>query len=186
MLNLQPVLRGELLYLRPLRADDFEALFKVSSDPLIWEMHPERTRYQREVFQRFFQGAMDSKGALVAVDAKTEEVIGSSRYTGYSPEKKLVEMGYTFYARKCWGKGHNTEQKKLMLTHAFQAVDEVHFYIGENNLRSRRAIEKIGARLLKIIERKPLEGATYASAVYGITKTGFLNGPLGARAMTSS
>ena len=172
--DLQPTLKGRLLWLRPLREDDFEDLFKVSSDPLIWEMHPEKSRYQRDVFQQFFRAALDSEGAFVVLDAKTNEVIGSSRFSAFDPSKNSIEVGYTFLARRCWGKGYNSEMKALMLTHAFQYVNKVLFYIGETNLRSRKAIEKIGARLLEKIERQPKEGAKYFSTVYGIEKADFL------------
>jgi hypothetical protein len=68
--DLQPILRGQLLQLRPLRSDDFDALFAVAADPLIWEQHPARDRYQREVFRAFFDAAMASGGALIAMDVR--------------------------------------------------------------------------------------------------------------------
>jgi N-acetyltransferase len=172
--NLQPVLKGQLLYLRPLVPEDFDGLFAVSSDPLIWEQHPEKTRYKNDVFERFFQGAMDSRGALTAIDSKTGEIIGTSRFNALDLNQSCVEVGYTFLARRCWGSGYNTEMKSLMLKHAFQFVDRVYFYIGENNLRSRRAVEKIGATLLDKIERQPLEGAKYFATRYGLEKESFL------------
>jgi RimJ/RimL family protein N-acetyltransferase len=178
IVDLQPTLKGNLLWLRPLLKEDFEALFKVSSDPLIWELHPEKTRYQREVFQRFFQAALGSKGALVALDSTTNEIIGSSRFNAFDPAKRTLEVGYTFLARKFWGHNYNMEMKKLMLSHAFQFADQIFFYIGENNFRSRRAVEKIGAKLLKKIEREPKEGAKYFATLYGIEKQMFLAGPL--------
>jgi len=172
--NLQPTLRGNLLWLRPLKAEDFEALFAVSSDPLVWAMHPEKTRYRRDVFEGFFKAALESRGAFVALDAKSNEIIGSSRFAGLDLQRKTIEVGYTFLARKCWGKGFNTEMKTLMLEHAFQFVDKVFFYIGEENLRSRRAVEKLGARLLEKLERQPKEGAKYFAVVYGLNKDDFL------------
>jgi RimJ/RimL family protein N-acetyltransferase len=57
--DLQPTLTGTLLELRPLRLDDFDALFAAASDPLIWEQHPESDRYERTVFQRYFDGAIE-------------------------------------------------------------------------------------------------------------------------------
>lgn len=172
--DLQPTLKGNLLRLRPLKPEDFEALFAVSSDPLIWEMHPEKNRYQRDVFEKFFAAAIESRGAFAAIDSQSGEVIGSSRFTAFNPEKKSIEVGYTFLARKCWGKGYNREMKTLMLNHAFRFVENVFFYIGEKNHRSRRAIEKIGARLLEMRERQPREGAQYFSAVYGLSKSDFV------------
>jgi RimJ/RimL family protein N-acetyltransferase len=153
MLELQPHLSGKLVSLRPLAQSDFEALYAVAADPLIWELHPENTRYQRKVF-----------------DLKTGEVIGSSRYTGFIPEKSQIEVGYTFLSRSCWGKGHNSEMKQLMLGHAFQFVDHVHFFIGEENHRSRKAVEKLSAKLMDRIERKPLDGNPYFAVVYELSK----------------
>ena len=175
---MQPSLRGELLTLRPLKSDDFEALFAVSSDPLIWELHPERTRFQRDVFRKFFDAAMESKGAFAAIDNKTGEMLGSSRFAAYDPLTRTVEVGYSFLSRTVWGKGRNTEMKRLMLSHAFEHVDEVYFFIGSENHRSRRAIEKIGAKLLRTLERQPAEGSLYTATVYVLRKRNFETGPL--------
>jgi RimJ/RimL family protein N-acetyltransferase len=143
-LDRQPVLVGALLELRPLRADDFDALFRVASDPLIWEQHPDHDRHQRPVFQAFFDEALRSGGALVAIDRATGDVIGSSRYHGHDAERRLVEIGWTFLARAYWGGRYNGEMKRLMLEHAFRSVDRVLFVIGPDNRRSQRAVEKIG------------------------------------------
>jgi RimJ/RimL family protein N-acetyltransferase len=143
--DLQPVLRGQLLHLRPLRADDFDALFAVAADPLIWEQHPARDRYQPEVFRAFFDEAMASGGALIATDSRDGQVIGGSRYHGYDAEQSEIEIGWTFLARAYWGGEYNGEMKELMLRHAFTFVDRVIFLIGQENYRSQRAVEKIGA-----------------------------------------
>jgi N-acetyltransferase len=141
----QPVIKGELLQLRPLRLEDFADLYAVASDQLIWEQHPHNTRYQEEVFRKFFQDALASGGALVAIDSKTGRIIGSSRYDGYNREKGQVEIGWTFLARSHWGGVYNGEMKRLMLEHAFQFVDNVVFVIGIRNFRSQKAVEKLGA-----------------------------------------
>lgn len=143
--DLQPVLEGDLLELRPLAASDFDDLFTIASDPLIWEQHPVKDRYKKEVFVDFFCESLESGGALIAVDCKENQVIGSSRYHGYDSIKSEVEIGWTFLARSYWGGKYNGEMKKLMLEHAFKYVDSVIFLIGIGNLRSQRAIEKIGA-----------------------------------------
>ncbi|MGE0527205.1 MAG: GNAT family N-acetyltransferase [Bdellovibrionales bacterium] len=176
--DLQPVLVGERLRLRPLKPDDFEKLYAVCSDPFIWEQHPEKTRYQRGTFERFFQGALDSKGALIASDCKSGEVIGTSRFVGFDIQQKQVEVGYTFLARRCWGRGYNLEMKKLMLNHAFRYVNRIVFYIGEQNMRSRYAVEKIGAQLVEKIRREPKEGAVYYAVVYAIERTDFYKNPI--------
>ena len=145
--NLQPTLRGQLIELRPLCIEDFAKLFAVASDPLIWEQHPEVDRYKESVFRVFFNEAMESRGALVAIDRGNGRVIGSSRYHGYDRRTGEVEIGWTFLARSCWGGRYNGEMKRLMLDHAFGFADRVVFLIGPDNLRSRRAVEKIGASL---------------------------------------
>ena len=143
--DLQPTLKGDHVELRPLCDDDFRVLYSVASDPLIWEQHPAADRYQEETFKGFFREALESGGALVAIDASDGSVIGSSRYHGYDKEKNEVEIGWTFLARSRWGGIYNREMKKLMLQHAFKFVSRVVFHIGSNNIRSQRAAEKIGA-----------------------------------------
>jgi len=122
----QPTLKGEILQLRPLDAVDFEELFAVASNPKVWEQHPRWDRYKEEVFQPFFEAALESGGALVALDPKTE-------------------IGFTFLGTVYWGETYNGEMKSLMLNHAFQWVDSVVFLVGPTNLRSQKSVEKIGA-----------------------------------------
>ena len=143
--DLQPQLRGELLELRPIAPEDWDDLFAVASDPLIWEQHPESDRYKEGVFKVFFKDALESGGAFVVIDTENKRIIGSTRFHGYDPEKSEVEIGWTFLARKYWGGRYNREMKQLMLAHAFQFVENVVFYVGENNIRSQKATEKIGA-----------------------------------------
>lgn len=142
--ELQPTLIGDRIELRPLREDDFGALFAVAADPLIWEQHPNHDRWKEEVFREFFRGAMDSRGAFLAVDRADGRVIGSSRYHGYDEAKSEIEIGWTFLARSHWGGVYNGEMKRLMLEHAFRFVRSVIFVIGPRNIRSQRAVEKIG------------------------------------------
>ena len=126
---------------------DFDVLYAVASDPLIWEQHPQRERYKPDVFRTFFDDGLASGGALIALDAADGRVIGSSRYYGYDPERSEIEIGWTFLARSHWGGPYNREMKRLMLDHAFYFVDTAIFKIGAQNWRSRRAVEKIGAVL---------------------------------------
>ncbi|MCM0606179.1 MAG: GNAT family N-acetyltransferase [Xanthomonadaceae bacterium] len=153
-MNLQPILKGELIDLQPLTPNDFERLYAVASDPLVWEQHPENTRYKRDVFEKFFKVAIESQGAFLILDKNTNVVVGSSRYYDFSPEKSEIAIGYTFIARKYWGGVINHELKKLMLSHAFEFMNSVIFHIGEFNLRSRHAIEKIGAKLIDTTDKK--------------------------------
>jgi RimJ/RimL family protein N-acetyltransferase len=143
--DLQPHLKGELIELRPLRREDWNDLYAVASDPLIWKQHPENDRYKEEVFKNFFEGALESGGAFAVIDTDSHQIIGSTRFYGYDPQKSEIEIGWTFLARKYWGGRYNAEIKRLMLDHAFRFVRNVVFFVGEDNIRSQRAIEKIGA-----------------------------------------
>ena len=143
--DLQPSLIGKLIELRPLTPEDWDNLFAVASDPFIWEQHPESDRYKEDVFRGFFGEALESGGAFVVIDRKTQHIIGSTRFYGYDPEKSEIEIGWTFLARKFWGGRYNAEMKRLLLNHAFKFVESVVFFVGEDNVRSQRAMEKIGA-----------------------------------------
>ena len=165
--DLQPTLQGQLVKLRPLRVDYFDALFAVASDPLIWEQHPASDRYQRDVFEAFFGGAMDSGGAFVVLDALDDRVIGSTRYFGYDAAKGEIEIGWTFLARSYWGGTYNKEMKQLMLRHAFRFVERVIFIVGVTNWRSQRALEKIGA----VRAGSRTDGTGRESFVYAIAAT---------------
>lgn len=163
----QPVLSGDTLLLRPLQADDFERLYAVASDPLIWEQHPDPLRWQRPVFEKFFATAMASHGALLITEKTTGKVLGSSRYYDWNPGEQSVAIGFTFLTRSCWGGKTNAELKHLMLDHAFRHAKTVWFHVGVNNLRSRRAMEKIGGRFSHV-GPFVLNGVTLEHAYYRI------------------
>lgn len=165
LFDLQPTLKGELLALRPLRPEDFHDLYAVAADPLIWEQHPHRDRHREEVFRQFFHEALESGGALIVIDSDDDQVIGSSRFHAYDPEKSEIEIGWTFLARSRWGGLYNREMKQLMLRHAFRFVKKVVFLVGPQNLRSQRALEKIGA----VREGSRFDGSGRDSLVYQIT-----------------
>jgi len=176
----QPVLEGERLLLRPLHPDDWDALFAVASDPLIWELHPANDRWQVATFRAYFADALDKGGALAVIDKQSGAIVGSSRMQGHDPANGgSVEIGWTFLARSHWGGAYNREMKRLMLAHALQFVERVDFRVGEHNLRSRGAMKKIGGRL------SARDGGVVQTAsgpaqhvIYEITRESFAAGPL--------
>ena len=175
----QPTLEGERLLLRPLRADDWDALFAVASDPLVWELHPANDRWQEPVFREFFANAMAGGGALVAIDKASGEIVGSSRFQGYDPaDGGSVEIGWSFLARRLWGKGYNAEMKRLMLAHALQYVEVAQFRVGAGNVVSRGAMKNIGGRLTDRTEVTVLAGEPVLHVIYEIDRAGFASGPL--------
>ena len=171
--DLQPTLTGDLVQLRPVRPEDFEQVFAAASDPLIWEVHPEPDRYQREVFRKFFDSALASGGAFVVVDRKSARVIGSTRFHHHDPDKRQIEIGWTFLARDFWGGDYNGEMKRLMLDHAFAFVDRVVFTVGENNVRSQKAVKKVGGVLVGTEDRPGLDGKLRSNVVFAITREGW-------------
>ncbi|RYG85756.1 N-acetyltransferase [bacterium] len=176
--DLQPTLEVPGLTLRPLRDDDFDALFTVSSDRQIWAVHPAHDRWQPDVFRRFFADAMASGGALVAIDPASGAIIGHSRYDFGRAGPGEIEIGWTFLARDRWGGETNRRMKRAMLTHAFRFLERVIFVVGENNGRSRRAMEKIGGRLTDRIVETPMAGVNARHVVYAIDRETFVTGPL--------
>ena len=152
MFNIQPKLENDKAILYPLQAQDYEALYAVAADPAIWEQHPNKDRWRKEVFQTFFTGALESKGAFLIIDKATGQIAGSSRFYEYDEAQKSIAIGYTFYGTQYWGKGLNPSVKGLMLNYAFQFVDQVIFHVGANNLRSQIAIERVGAKKMGELE----------------------------------
>jgi RimJ/RimL family protein N-acetyltransferase len=165
----QPVLKGELVELKPLRAEDYDDLYAVAADPLVWEQHPDRKRHEETTFRAFFHEALASGGALVAIDVNSQRIIGSSRFHGYDQERSEVEIGWTFLARSRWGGSYNGEMKRLMLRHAFRFVSCVVFLVGLQNIRSQRAVERIGG--VRVGTRPDAGGRD--SYVYQITASTF-------------
>ncbi len=168
--DLQPHLENELVKLVPLKEEDFEKLYHAASDPLIWEQHPDKYRYRRDTFEKYFDGALQSGGAFLVIKKNSDEVIGSSRYYDFNPDKKSIAIGYTFLAKKYWGTNYNRAMKILMLDHAFKYVETIIFHIGNKNLRSQKAIEKLGAKKVEEIEIQSPNESENLKFLYEIDK----------------
>ena len=181
-LDRQPSLTGQLVALRPLRASDWEGLFAVACDPLVWEQHPLHERWQEKVFRPYFEYLLDGGGTLVVIDLASGAICGSSTFSNYRPDGAgLVEIGSTFLGRDYWGTGYNREMKRLMLRHALAHVGVVEFLIGEHNMRSRKAMEKIGGILTERTHVAELPGGrTALHLIYEIDRENFASGPLSA------
>jgi len=168
--ELQPTLTGARLVLRPLRAEDFEPLYAAASDPLIWEVHPERQRHERPVFERFFADGLKTGAAFAVIERATGRIVGTSRYYDLDAEKSEVAVGFTFLVRRLWGGSFNRELKTLMLEHAFRFVKTVLFHVGESNVRSRKAMEKIGGVLSGERTKTGSDGLPRRDVIYRIVR----------------
>lgn len=167
--NLQPVLESDLVILRPLKEDDFDALYEVASDPLIWEQHPAKERSQRAGFELFFNDAIKSQGAFLVIDKASGKAIGSTRFHEVKESQNAIEIGWTFLAKEYWGGRYNRSMKHLMMEYAFSFVDHILFYIHENNIRSQEAVKRIGGERIFELDGQILEGRPTASVIYCIT-----------------
>lgn len=167
-MNLQPILSNEEIILIPLVNEDFEALYYIASDKLLWEQHPNNDRYKKEVFEDFFKKAIESKGAFTIYEKTTNKIVGSTRFYDLEQESKSVFIGFTFIDRKFWGSSLNGKVKKLMIDYAFQFVDSVKFHVGETNYRSQKAVEKLGALKIGTIQK---ENSEIVNWIYELKKT---------------
>ena len=167
--NWQPTLAGERVRLRPLRESDRDAMHAAASDPAVWAQHSERNRHERPVFDRFFDGALAGGGALAVEDAATGRIVGGTRYYDWNPADRSVVIGYTFLERARWGDGTNREMKRLMLDHAFRWARTAWFHVSPGNLRSQRALEKIGARRDRE-EMVPVGGVPSPRVIYRVDR----------------
>ena len=174
----QPTLEGERLLLRPLRETDWDGLYAVASDPLIWEQHPIADRWREPVFRAYFDDALKAVGALAVELRSTERIVGCSQFrpTPFDPE--AIEIGWTFLERGQWGIGVNREMKRLMLAHAFESVARVLFRVGEHNIRSRMAMDRVGGRLTTMVDDSVFQGRLVRHVIYEIDRQTFASGPL--------
>ncbi len=142
----QPTLEGATLLLRPLRFEDFDALYAAASDPATWAGHPVKNRHECDVFEPYFEILLKSAATLVVVDKASGEVIGCSRYYEVPSRPGTMAIGYTFLRCDYWGGVANFEMKTLMFDHVFASFDEVWLDIGVDNIRSQKATAKLGAK----------------------------------------
>jgi len=179
-LNRQPILVGDRVELRPTRLDDWAAHWAIAADPLMWGVHPAWDRYKEPVFRAYFDANLASGGSLTTIARETGSVIGASRYWEVDRETNAVEIGATYLARALWGSGINREVKRLMVAHALGAVEAVNFRVGASNIRSRRALEKVGAHLTDRTDVSMMAGVPTEHVIYEITRQDFATGPLSA------
>ncbi|MFY8109512.1 MAG: GNAT family N-acetyltransferase [Bacteroidia bacterium] len=147
-----PILENDLVSLLPLVDSDFESLYTIASDPLLWEQHPQKNRCEEPIFRLFFNEAIANQMAYKFIDKKSLNVIGTSRFYDCDYNNKSIAIGYTFIARTFWGTKYNSSIKALMIQHAFKFFEKVIFHVDHQNFRSQKAVEKLGA--IKIGEKK--------------------------------
>lgn len=173
-INIQPILQNEKIILLPLQEQDFEELYLAASSPKIWEQHPNKNRWQKDVFKVFFEGAIKSKGAFKITDKTTNSVIGSTRFYDFNSQDKSILIGYTFYTTQYWGQGVNHAVKTMMLDYVFQFVSAVTFHIGADNIRSKISINRLGVTKIAEEEVAYFGEEPKLNVVYRLTKNEWL------------
>jgi N-acetyltransferase len=173
MFNLQPALENDLLIIRPMQAADFDDLYKVASDPLVWAQHPAKDRYQLPVFTPLFNDGLASGGAFVVIDKATGDIIGSTRFNPVKESANAIEIGWSYLACAYWGGLVNKSQKHLLMDYAFQHVENVLFYINQNNMRSRKAVENLGGTLITHLDGQLLDPRSDVGVIYKIARSAY-------------
>jgi RimJ/RimL family protein N-acetyltransferase len=164
----QPTLENELVLLRPLQRSDYEELYLVASDPLIWEQHPVYSRHKREEYDLFFEESLDTGMSLVIIDKRTNKIFGSTRYYDYDEKNSSVKIGGTFLDRAHWGGSYNFSIKELVLEYAFRFVNKIIFEIAEENIRSQKASSRFGVEEKEHF-MKEIHGKEYPYINYELT-----------------
>jgi len=145
----QPTLSGPTLAVRPLRQSDFSQMFACAADKEIWQGHPAKDRYKKDVFALTFADALASNACVVISEIDSAKLIGWSRYYVAEDGPNDISIGFTFLVKEHWGGKSNREVKMLMLNYAFKFFERVWFHIAPSNYRSQKATQKLGALLIQ-------------------------------------
>lgn len=170
------VLTGDLVKLDPLLAQDHDALVEAAADGQLWSLSYTRVPTPDQMLRAIEDGlAQRAAGALMPFTVRSQthgQVIGLTTFCNIDATNRHVEIGGTWTARSAQRTGANTESKLLLLTHAFEQLDciAVEFRTHWLNHQSRRAIERLGAKLDGVLRSHKImpDGTLRDSAVYSI------------------
>lgn len=169
-------LKGTTVDLIPLERSHFEALFLAAADEKLWE-HVPTDGSIRENFERMYDFGLTEreKGKqypFVIYHKRSDELIGSTRLFEIFPEDRKLEIGWTWITASHWGTTVNMECKLLLLGFCFEVLGtrRVQLKTDENNVRSRKAIEKIGGQFEGILRKDKIKGngQSRSAAYYSI------------------
>ncbi|MDE2308078.1 MAG: GNAT family N-acetyltransferase [Xanthomonadaceae bacterium] len=169
-------LRDEHVELEPLQPGHAPALEAAAADGELWNLwftSAPAPGQARAYVEKALQGQADGTMLPFAVRERSSgEIVGTTRYYEIVPELPRLAIGYTWYARR-WQKSHlNTACKRLLLRHAFEALQcvAVEFHTDHRNLDSQRAIERLGAHrdgVLRAHKRRP-DGSLRDTVCYSV------------------
>jgi N-acetyltransferase len=146
------LLKGRHVYLQCLTEAHREVLRPLARDPRIWEFN--KTLLLTETYDQQFDNYFNEALSLPAMGAQTfaivaagdDRVIGMTRAYDLDRRVKKITIGHTWYIPSVWGMAHNKECKLLLLTYMFEdlGLERVDFKVASQNIRSQKAVEKIG------------------------------------------
>ena len=173
----EPVtLRGEHAVLEPLSSARHDELVEAARDGELWNLWytfvPTPDRMQAEIEKRLGQQRQGSMVPFAAIEAASGKAVGMTAYMNIDAEARRIEIGSTWYRKSVQRSALNTECKLMLLTHAFEQLDciAVEFRTHFLNHQSRRAIERLGAKLDGILRnhRRASDGTLRDTCVYSI------------------
>ena len=139
------ILENEIVKLRQTKKEDFDKLFKLGGKKEIWEQHSNKDRYKKSVFLKYFnQGIKNKFGSLTIISKDDGKIVGWTRLYDFDETVPTIKIGYTFLGKSYWGLDINYNSKKLILNYLFGFLDLVCFDIFEKNIRSQKAVQKLG------------------------------------------
>ena len=176
-MNRPVTLAGHHVTLVPLSPDHHDALVAAASDGELWRLWytsvPEPDEMSAEISRRLRLAEAGSMLPFTVIHAPTGEVVGMTTYMHIDAVHRRVEIGHTWYANRVQRTALNTEAKLLLLGHAFDTLGciAVEFRTHFLNQQSRRAIERLGARLDGVLRnhQRARDGSLRDTCVYSIT-----------------
>tara|TARA_R110002110_G_scaffold110071_4_gene274411 strand:+ start:38714 stop:39313 length:600 start_codon:yes stop_codon:yes gene_type:complete len=143
------VLRGQYIRLEPLSQDHAQGLFNRGRHAPDWQFMPRSCFIDLADTRQWIDEALaaaDQQPWAIVENAKNK-IVGSTRYLNIRPEHRSLEIGWTWLGQEWQRTGVNTEAKSLLLGNAFERLHclRVEFKVDARNLRSQRALERIGA-----------------------------------------
>lgn len=171
-------LENEIVKLIPMESFHVEGIWEAANEQKIWEHMSVDLTDKRNV-EQYVQDAQEKRAAgtdfaFIVADAKSNEIIGATWFLDISIPHKRVEIGSTWLNPKSWRTNINTNCKLLLFTYCFEelGVNRVQIKTGHENVRSQRAIERIGAVKEGVLRNHMIRkgGRIRHTVMYSITK----------------
>ncbi|PTQ94018.1 RimJ/RimL family protein N-acetyltransferase [Mucilaginibacter yixingensis] len=163
-INSPIILEDDLVKLEPLESKHFDALRAIAADKRIWEFYPadysDADHINDALTKALEEREKGSQYPFVIIDRRLDKVIGSTRFLDIQPAHRKLEIGWTWLHPDYWATNLNTACKLLLLQYCFETLKTVRVQLktDENNLRSRKAIQKIGGQFEGILRHDMVRG----------------------------